>query len=215
MVTAENDGVLLYKTSLSSLKDVVNDDEKVNLTFFRSWRASQNSSVKFAHPCVYDRITKTYFGCTKTASTKRTTKQNVGGSGGSKVTVLSWRDDQTNYHASIDDAAAGGKTSFGDKTVEFFASFDGGCVIIDGEEGNLHIVDSDGAIVGTVEAKDVDDDEEEEEEETTTRTKTRRAKQLRECRGRSGERERRERRRYRRFGVDDGRRSRQERSIEI
>jgi len=165
VVTAENDGVLLYKTT--NARGAGNTEH-----FFRSWRASHNSSVKFAHPCVYDRMTKTYFGCTKTASTKRTTKQNVGGSGGSQVTVLSWRDDQTNYHASIDDAAAGGKTSFGDKTVEFFASFDGGCVIIDGEEGNLHIVDSEGAIVGTVDAKDDNDDnddvEEQEEEEATT-----------------------------------------------
>ena len=112
VVTAENDGVLLYKTT--NARGAGNTEH-----FFRSWRASHNLSVKFAHPCVYDRMTKTYFGCTKTASTKRTTKQNVGGSGGSQVTVLSWRDDQTNYHASIDDAAAGGKTSFGDKTVEF------------------------------------------------------------------------------------------------
>ena len=180
VVTAENDGVLLHKTSLSSLKDVLNDDddEKVN-TFFRSWRASQNENVKFAHPCVYDGITRTYFGCTTTKTTTKTTttKKRGGGAGGQVTTILSWRDDRENYHASIDDAAAGGKTSFENKTAKFFASFDGGCVVVDGEKGDLHVVDSDGAIVGTVEAKDVDDDEEEEEEEeTTTRTRTKNKK---------------------------------------
>ena len=180
VVTAENDGVLLHKTSLSSLKDV-NDDEKVN-TFFRSWRASRDENVKFAHPCVYDGITRTYFGCTTTKTTTKTTttKKRGGGARGQVTTILSWRDDRENYHASIDDAAAGGKTSFENKTAKFFASFDGGCVVVDGEKGDLHVVDSDGAIVGTVEAKDVDDDEEEEEEEeeeeTTTRTRTKNKK---------------------------------------
>ena len=187
MVTAENDGVLLHKTSLSSLKDVLNDDdEKVN-TFFRSWRASRDENVKFAHPCVYDGITRTYFGCTTTKTTTKTTttKKRGGGAGGQVTTILSWRDDRENYHASIDDAAAGGKTSFENKTAKFFASFDGGCVVVDGEKGDLHVVDSDGAIVGTVEAKDVDDDEEERRREKKKKQqqereqKTRRAKQLR------------------------------------
>jgi len=182
VVTAENDGVLLYKTS-SSFDGVNehfeeggrNDDDD---NFFRSWRASQNASVKFAHPCVYDAITKTYFGCTITTTAKK--KQAGGGGGGGNsaqglTMILSWRDDQTNYHASIDDAAAGGKTSFENKTAAFFASIDGGCVVVDGEKGNLHVVDSEGAIVGTVEAKDEndDDDEEEEKEEDATATRTR------------------------------------------
>ena len=56
-------------------------------------------------------------------------------------------------------------------------------MIIDGEEGNLHIVDSEGAIVGTVDAKDDNDDnddveEQEEEEATTSKTNKKKNKMV-------------------------------------